>query len=61
MKPKKTKREKMIKQLESLLGRRVREIRAVQERANEAIARIEQRNIFTRFKLEKVKSGEWPL
>jgi hypothetical protein len=60
-KPKMTKQEKVIAHLEGLLARRAREVRNIQARAAEEIAKVERRNAFTKFQLESVRKGEWPL
>jgi hypothetical protein len=60
-KPKMTKQERKIHDLERLLQRRERDIVKLNKYWAEEVARVERKNKFTRFQLDSIKKGEWPL
>jgi hypothetical protein len=60
-KAKLTKSEIKIKHLERLLERRKREVADIRRRADEQVAQVERKNAFTKFQLEAIKNGTWPL
>jgi len=60
-KTKLTKAQVKVKHLEKLLERRKREIEGVRRRCDEQVAQIERKNAFTKFQLESILKGEWPL
>jgi len=60
-KVKMTKAEKKIYGLERLLDRREREIANLNRMWQEKVSRVERKNKFTRFQIDSIKKGEWPL
>ena len=56
-----TKTERKLYDLNRLLERREREIQKLNKSWQEEIARVERKNKFTRFQIESIKKGEWPL
>lgn len=56
-----TKAEKKIKALEALLKRREREIAACNRDWQQEIAKLNNKNRMTRFQIESIQKGEWPL
>jgi len=60
-KPKMTKVERKIRDLERLLARRQREIEKCNKYWQEEVARIQRKNRMTQFQIDCIKKGEWPL
>jgi len=56
-----TKQERKIHDLERLLQRRERDIAKLNRQWQEEVARVERKNKFTRFQIDSIKKGEWPL
>ena len=56
-----TKQERKIHDLKRLVERREREIAKLNKQWQEDIARVERKNKFTRFQIESIQKGEWPL
>jgi hypothetical protein len=60
-KPKLSKAEKKIQDLQRLLKRREREIAQCNKSWQEEVSRIERKNRMTQFQIDSIKKGEWPL
>lgn len=60
-KPKMSKTEKRIQVLTKLLSRRELEIANCNKACQEEVNQIERKNKFTRYQIEEIKTGRWPI